>query len=166
MSRGYGAMQRRIIAGLDDRADEICPERWYDLEGLGFVTDGERPSGSLSTSFRRAANRLAEDGIVQLAQAFYWRDLNDTSTQFRRGAGGRLRLVVRFEPTVDDLKHAVEVHQRHIDAEVRGKVLKSRSWYFDAYIRSEGFVVPWDELKRHGLTQTFGEALFSENHRA
>lgn len=160
MGQGHGAIQRWVLELLDALNDEMCPDRWYDMEGLGLIAEGERASASLSVSFRRAVNNLADEGLLEIAYGFAARYDASESDYFRNGAGGRRRIVVRSPPSPQEMRDAAAVHQKHVDAIRFRETLQTLGWYDRSYTTKFGIFIPWDELKRHGLTHTRDEALW------
>jgi hypothetical protein len=69
MSRGYGITQRFILDFVyDPRATQDGAPRWYPVAHLAAVLSGhEQPERSAVQSVRRAARKLAEQGMVDVA---------------------------------------------------------------------------------------------------
>lgn len=64
MSRGYGYVQRFVLAELDEQL--AAGEPWLCVRTLAERLEGAPPTRQAYRSVRRALRRLAADGLVEL----------------------------------------------------------------------------------------------------
>lgn len=66
MSRGYGYVQRFVLAELDERW--AVGDEWVGACALAELLDGAPPTRRACRSVRRALGRLASDGAVEITR--------------------------------------------------------------------------------------------------
>ena len=128
-------MQRRILAGLESRAGLDPRLSWYEARALGI-----KPEQSELASFRRAAARLRELGLVEKVTHSWSLSQPSTHPYFRVnkglqqldesqvGEGPRRRVLVRRVPTEDDFTHAIDEGRQFEEARAHEKI-QYLVWY-------------------------------------
>jgi hypothetical protein len=64
VSRGYGYVQRFVLAELDEQS--LVGDEWVRAGTLAARLDGALPTREARRSVRRALSRLATDGLVEI----------------------------------------------------------------------------------------------------
>lgn len=140
MSRGHGRLQRLILRHLEDEAtrdEELPPLSWYTARAMGL---GHEPAAS--SAFRRAASRLADEGLLEVD--YVWVEGADSPSAYYRAdrraredrespQGPRIYQVVRLAPSDEAIEDYVSV-ERSFRERVRRRDSSSDSswmrWYF------------------------------------
>jgi hypothetical protein len=86
MGRGFGHVQRFVLAELDERC--VSDEGWLAAHTLAGRLEGAEPQDAAVRSVRRALRLLRADGLVELGSA-HGRLLARVPPWLRRDAAGR-----------------------------------------------------------------------------
>lgn len=102
-------MQRMILARLDEIADSgYTPLSWCEISAFNVPN-----TPSAAASFRRAARGLSQAGLVEAKLVALPPSHPSASSHYNKGVQGpRRRLVIRPNPTPEELTEGMEIRAR------------------------------------------------------